>query len=196
MPLNNRVVTDVNVVEHAHKCVAGNPASRSTAFQSANADWTNLQEMAGEQRTLSQQMTKEFFYIAQGMHVKDHQVSLKEAMDEFEVHENCLIYGDEACPFHGTTVKIVAPPTITILPGLQAVKAEWDTLKTYLAEALKATTPDLSTIDHVTLGLLWGSMVKSDPSWFQSFHWVCWLHYVVCMCLICSISCIGCIVFH
>jgi hypothetical protein len=29
MPLNNRVVTDVKVVEHAHTCVAGNPAGHA-----------------------------------------------------------------------------------------------------------------------------------------------------------------------
>jgi len=121
----------------------------SAALGASDADWTLLQEMAGEQRTLSQQMVKEFFYIAQGMNAEAHKVTLKEAMDEFEVHEQALIYGNDKAPFHGGFVKIVAPPTSTILPGLNAVKAEWDMLKVYLGEALLPQTPSLSTINHV-----------------------------------------------
>jgi hypothetical protein len=114
-----------------------------------DADWTLMQEMAGEQRTLSQQMVKEFFYIAQGMHVASHQVTLKEAMDEFEIHEEALIYGDANTPFHGGFVNIKPSGIKIIVDGLKAVKAEWDKLKAYLAEALLAETPSMSSINHV-----------------------------------------------
>ncbi len=97
--------------------------------------------LAGRQRMLVQQMSKDALWSAQAGD-KTHVVALEQAADTFEQTLSALIAGGQAPYISGRTVDLPATHEPHILSGLEQVRRTWDTFRGHLHTI--ATTPPAS----------------------------------------------------